>query len=104
MSNILGQAESMISMISLIAGLIYFAPILILFLILSIIPSFINEARFSSTRYSLARCWTSARRELDYLRYIGAHSETAKEVQLFGVADFIAERFRFLSHEYYNIQ
>jgi len=103
MSNILGQAESMISMISLIAGLIYFAPILILILILSIIPSFINEARFSSTRYSLARSWTSERREMDYLRYIGANSETAKEVKLFGLTDFIAERFRFLSHEYYHI-
>src|SRR5699024_4966120 len=58
MSSILGQAQSMISMVSLIAGLIYFAPILILILVLSIIPSFINEARFSSNRYSLARSWT----------------------------------------------
>ncbi len=103
MSNALGQAESLISMVSLIAGLVYFAPILILILILSIIPSFINEAKFSSTRYSLARSWTSERRELDYLRFIGANNQTAKEIKLFGLTDFIAERFSKLSSDYYLI-
>lgn len=103
MSNALGQAESLISMVSLIAGLIYFEPILILILILSIIPSFINEAKFSSTRYSLARSWTAERRELDYLRFIGANNQTAKEIKLFGLTDFIAERFKNLSNDYYLI-
>ncbi|MDN3724969.1 ABC transporter ATP-binding protein [Aequorivita sp. SDUM287046] len=103
MSNALGQAESLISMISLIVGLIYFEPILILILVLSIIPSFINEAKFSSTRYSLARSWTAERRELDYLRFIGANNQTAKEIKLFGLTDFIAERFKGLSNDYYLI-
>ncbi|AFL79856.1 ABC-type multidrug transport system, ATPase and permease component [Aequorivita sublithincola DSM 14238] len=103
MSNALGQAESLISMISLIAGLVYFEPILILILIVSIIPSFINEAKFSSTRYSLARSWTAERRELDYLRFIGANNQTAKEIKLFGLTDFIAERFKNLSTDYYLI-
>ena len=103
MTNALGQAESIISMVSLIAGLIYFEPILILILILSIIPSFINEAKFSSTRYSLARSWTAERRELDYLRFIGANNQTAKEIKLFGLTDFIAERFKNLSNDYYII-
>ncbi len=103
MSNALGQAESIISMVSLIAGLVYFEPILILILILSIIPSFINEAKFSSTRYSLARSWTAERRELDYLRFIGANNQTAKEIKLFGLTDFIADRFKNLSNDYYLI-
>lgn len=103
MSNVLGQAQTVISVISLIAGLVYFEPILIFILILSIIPSFINEAKFSNTRYSLARSWTSERRELDYLRFIGANNQTAKEIKLFGLTDFIADRFRILSHDYYVI-
>lgn len=103
MTNALGQAESIISIITLIAGLIYFEPILILILVLSIIPSFINEAKFSSTRYSLARSWTAERRELDYLRFIGANNQTAKEIKLFGLTDFIAERFKGLSNDYYLI-
>jgi ATP-binding cassette, subfamily B, bacterial len=69
MSNVLGQAQSAISIATLVAGLIYFEPYLIILLVLSIIPSFINEIRFSQQQYSLARSWTSERRELDYLRF-----------------------------------
>ena len=101
MSNVLGQAESLLSVGSLVAGLIYFEPWLLLLLLFSVIPSFINEIKYSSDRYSLARSWTSERRELDYLRYIGANDKTAKEVKLFGLTDFIATRFRNLAHRYY---
>tara|TARA_R110000851_G_scaffold124476_2_gene254812 strand:- start:47605 stop:49440 length:1836 start_codon:yes stop_codon:yes gene_type:complete len=103
MSNALSQGETIISMISLIAGLIYFEPILIVILFFSIIPSFINEIKYSSHRYSLARSWTSERRELDYLRYIGANNQTAKEIKLFGLTDFIATRFKKLSDDYYKL-
>jgi ATP-binding cassette subfamily B protein len=36
------------------------------------------------------------RRELDYLRYLGASDETAKEVKIFGLSDFITGRFKTL--------
>ncbi|WP_053976382.1 ABC transporter ATP-binding protein [Mangrovimonas xylaniphaga] len=103
MSNVLGQAQSAISIATLVAGLIYFEPYLIILLVLSIIPSFINEVRFSQQQYSLARSWTSERRELDYLRFIGANDKTAKEIKLFGLTDFIVDRFRNLSEEYYQL-
>ncbi|MDC6353074.1 MULTISPECIES: ABC transporter ATP-binding protein [Robiginitalea] len=103
MSNVLAQGEGLLSIISLIAGLIYFEPWLILLLILSIVPAFINELKFSSDRYSLARSWTSERRELDYLRYIGANNRTAQEVKLFGLTGFIAGRFRDMAAQYYRL-
>jgi len=103
MTNILTQIQSLIVVVSLIAGLIYFEPWLIVLLVISIIPSFINELNFSTQRYSIARSWTQERRELDYLRYIGANSNTAKEVKLFGLIDFISDRFRRLSDQYYKI-
>ena len=103
MSTTLNQIQSLIVIISLIAGLIYFEPWLILILLLSIIPAFINELKFSSSRYSIARSWTRERRELDYLRYIGANSTTAKEMKLFSLTDFIGERFKRLSDAYYLI-
>ncbi|CAH8284381.1 ATP-binding cassette subfamily B protein [Mariniflexile fucanivorans] len=103
MSNVLGQAQTAISIATLVAGLIYFEPYLIILLVLSIIPSFINEVRFSQQQYSLARSWTSERRELDYLRFIGANDKTAKEIKLFGLTDFIVNRFKNLSQEYYEL-
>lgn len=103
MSNVLGQAQTTISIITLVAGLIYFEPNLIILLVLSIIPSFINEVRFSQQQYSLARSWTAERRELDYLRYIGANDKTAKEIKLFGLTNFVVNRFRNLATKYFNL-
>lgn len=101
MSNALGEVQSLISIATLVAGLIYFEPYLIILLVLSIIPSFVNEIWFSQQQYSLARGWTAERRELDYLRFIGANNVTAKEIKLFGLTDFIVNRFKNLSEEYY---
>lgn len=103
LSNVLSQAQGTISIATLVAGLIYFEPYLIILLVLSIIPSFINEVRFSQQQYSLARSWTSERRELDYLRFIGANDKTAKEIKLFGLTDFVVNRFKNLSEEYFEL-
>ncbi len=103
MSNSLSQIQDMIAISSLIFGLIYFEPWLILLLIISIIPSFLNEYKFSSTQYSIARSWTSERRELDYIRFIGANDRTAKEVKLFGLTKYLADRFAYLSDLYYQM-
>ena len=65
------------------------------------IPAFVNENYFNRFGYSLARSWTPERRELDYLRYIGASDDTAKEIKSFGLGDFITGRFKKLAHSYY---
>ena len=102
MSNILTQGQDIIVIISLMAGVVAFEPWLIILLIVSIVPTIINEIKFSGTSYSLARSWTQERRELDYLRYAGASDVTAKEVKLFGLSDYLATRFQNLSNKYYK--
>lgn len=101
MSNVLTQGEDLIVIISLLAGVVAFEPWLIILLILSVVPTILNEIKFSGTGYSLARSWTQERRELDYLRYAGASDLTAKEVKLFGLTAYIADRFQKLSDIYY---
>lgn len=102
LSNILGQIQDIIVVITLVAGLIYFSPWLILFLVISVIPGFLNEIKFSNASYSLSRGWTAERRELDYLRYIGANDKTAKEIKLFNLSGYITNRFQILSWLYYE--
>lgn len=102
MSNILTQGQDIIVIASLLTGVVVFEPWLIILLVLSIIPTILNEIKFSGTSYSLARSWTQERRELDYLRYVGASDVTAKEVKLFGLSGYLAERFSVLSHQYYE--
>ncbi len=102
MSQVLTQAQDIITIMFFALGLIAFKPILILILIIAIIPSFLGETHFSEASYSLTRNWTPQRRELDYLRYIGASDETAKEVKIFGLQDFISKRFERLANQYYK--
>lgn len=101
MSQVLQQLQDMITVLTLGAGLVAFNPWLILILVVAVIPSFLGESHFNQRKYSLTRSWTPERRELDYLRYIGASDTTAKEVKIFGLSDFLARRFGELSHEYY---
>ena len=102
MSQVLTQFQDVITILSLVGGLVVFAPILIVLLVVAVIPSFISEAYFRRQGYSLTRSWTPERRELDYLRYIGASDQTAKEVKIFGLADFLSSRFEKLAHKYYE--
>ncbi len=102
MSQVLSQAQDLITIISLGAGLVAFNPWLILLLILAVIPAFVGENYFNQRSYSLTRSWTPERRELDYLRYIGASDTTAKEIKIFGLSDFLAQRFEDLSWNYYR--
>jgi ATP-binding cassette subfamily B protein len=101
MTQLLQQAQDAISIIFLAAGLAVFNGWLLLILCLAVIPVFFNETYFNQRTYSLTRNWTPQRRELDYLRVVGASNETAKEVKVFGLADFISERFEKLAHQYY---
>ncbi len=102
LSQILAQGQDIISMGLLLVGLITFNPWLIVLLLVSVVPSFIGELHFNAKSYSLQRGWTPQRRELDYYRFIGASDETAKEVKLFGLSDFIIDRFRNLSNRYFK--
>src|SRR5207247_396608 len=76
--------------------LIQFAWLLLL-LAIGVLPAFLGEAPFASLGYSLLFQWTPERRLLDYLRYMGASDESAKEVKLFGLSSFLVGRYSELS-------
>lgn len=101
MTQVLTQFQDIITIFFLGAGLVAFNPWLILILFVAVIPSFLGESYFNQQSYSLSLSWTPERRELDYLRYIGASDETAKEVKIFNLSNFIIERFKKLSHKYF---
>jgi len=101
MSMVLSQAQDLITVIFLAGGLIAFNPWLLVILVVAVIPSFVGESKFNQESYSLSRSWTPERREIDYLRYIGASNETAKEIKIFGLEDFISERFKTISDRYF---
>ncbi|MEJ7736486.1 MAG: ABC transporter ATP-binding protein [Chitinophagaceae bacterium] len=101
LSQVLSQVQDLTTMGFLAAGLMAFNPWLILLLLVAVVPAFLGESYFNDRSYALSRSQTPERRELDYLRYIGASDETAKEVKLFDLSHFLIDRFRKLSDKFY---
>jgi len=103
MAQSFAQLQDVIAMAFLAVGLIAFNPWLIVLLFVALVPAFLGEAHFNAKTYSFMRKWTPERRELDMLRYTGASDETAKEVKIFGLSQFLSDRYKKLSDEFYRI-
>ena len=102
MGQLFGQAQDVITIVTFSAGLVVYAPWLMALLLVALIPAFIGEAHFNARSYALAYSRTPERRELDYVRMTGASVETAKEVKIFGLNDFLIERYRRLAEDFYR--
>ena len=102
MSQLLGQAQDIVTIVSFAIGLLVYAPWLILLLLLALVPAFIGEMHFNAQSYAVNYQWTPERRELDYVRQTGASVQTAKEVKIFGLHGFLIERYRTLAEALYR--
>jgi ATP-binding cassette, subfamily B, bacterial len=94
LTQIFGQAQDVLTVLSLAAGLLAYAPWLIVLILLALLPAFVGEVHFNAQGYRLNYFRTPERRQLDYIRYLGSSVETAKEVKLYGLNTFLVERFR----------
>jgi ATP-binding cassette subfamily B protein len=101
MSQLFGQAQDIVTVVSFAAGLVVYAPWLIVLLLVALVPVFLGEMYFNAQSYSLQFVRTPERRELDYLRQTAASADTAKEVKIFGLNGFLIERYRKLAADFY---
>jgi ATP-binding cassette subfamily B protein len=100
--QLFSQAQDVVTVASFAAGLLVYAPWLIVLLAIALLPAFIGEAHFNAQSYSLNFARTPERRELDYIRQTGASAETAKEVKIFGLNGFLIERYRALAASFFD--
>ena len=102
LAQLLSMGQDLITLVSLSAALLIYSTWLLLLLAIAVIPSFLSEAHYASLQYSLLFRRTPERRQLDYLRYLGGSDRPAKEVQMFGLAPWLVERYRKVSDEFYE--
>jgi ATP-binding cassette subfamily B protein len=102
MSQVMGAVQDLVTLATLTSALVVFSPWLLLMLICAVLPAFLGETHFASLSYSLLYRWTPQRRELDYLRWLGATQESAKEVKIFGLGSYLTERYRRLADSFYD--
>jgi ATP-binding cassette subfamily B protein len=99
---LLASIQDAITLVTLAAALAVYVPWLLALLVVAVVPSLLGETHFASLGYSLLYSWTPERRQLDYLRYIGASDISAKELKLFGLSDFLVDRYDRLSWDFYD--
>jgi ATP-binding cassette subfamily B protein len=102
MGQLFSQAQDLVTVASFAAGLLVYAPWLIVLLLVALVPAFLGEAHFNARTYTLDFGRTPERRELDYVRQTAASVETAKEVKIFGLNGFLIERYKRLAAAFYE--
>jgi ATP-binding cassette subfamily B protein len=102
LATLAGMAQQAVTLLSLISAVIFFYPWLLLLLIVATIPVFLGETRFAMLNYSMLYRYTAERRELDYLRFLGASNQSAKEVKIFGLGNYLAQRSGALFERFYH--
>ena len=102
LSSLLNLGQDFVSLATLSGALILFSPWLMLLLVAAVLPAFLGETHFSSLAYSMLYRWTPQRRELDYLRLLGASNTSAKEAKIFGLGGYLARRYETISDRFYT--
>ena len=102
LTQLLSVGQDALTLLSLGAAVFVYGPWLLALLVASVLPSFLGETHFTSLEYSLLYRLTPERRRLDYLRFLSASDKTAKEVQMFGLARWLVQRYRMLARRFYE--
>ena len=93
--------QQVITTATLAASILLFSPWLLLVLIACVIPAFLGESHFAFLGYAQAFRQTPVKRQIDYLRFLGASKDSAKELKLFGLSRYLTDRFKKLSDDIY---
>ncbi len=101
LAGLAAMGQQLVTLLSLLSAVIFFYPWLLLLLLAATVPVFLGETRFAMLNYSMLFRYTPERRELDYLRYLGASNESAKEVKIFGLGAYLVDRSRTLFERFY---
>ena len=102
MAQLLAQAQALVTVASFAAGLLLYAPWLIVLLLVALLPVFLGEQHFNARAYTMDFGRTPERRELDYVRQTAASVETAKEVKIFGLNRWLIDHYRRLADAFYT--
>ena len=94
--------QQIIATLALAVGIFVFMPWLLVLLLVCVVPAFLGESHFAFLGYSLAFRQTPVKREMDYLRYLAVSKEGAKELKVFGLHNYLTDRFSKLADRIFS--
>ena len=103
-SGTFGLLQTAITFVSMIALLLGVSPLLAIIALVSPIPAFVADTRYSWWGYRIARWNSRLLRRMNYLVQLVTTDTYAKEVKLFGLGRYFIRRYELLSDTYYERQ
>jgi ATP-binding cassette, subfamily B, bacterial len=94
--------RSTLTLSAYVVLLLAFSPWIVVLLLVTTIPAFISEAKFSSESFRL-RNWRSPKtRELSYLEFLIVNDQHAKELRLFGLGSWLLSRYHRIAETFHH--
>jgi ATP-binding cassette subfamily B protein len=84
------------------ALLLRFSGLAVLGLVLAAVPATVSEMRFSHAAFRLRNWRSPESRKLNYLEYVLANDDHAKEVKLFGLGPSLLQRYKSMGESFYS--
>lgn len=94
--------QNMITLISFAALMLRFSPWLVLILLVTSIPSFIAETRFSEQGFRLLTRRAPETRQINYLARLLTEDSAAKEIKLFNLGNTLLARYMTLFDKFFR--
>jgi len=94
--------RSALTLAGYVALLTRFSMLMVVALLAATVPAFVSEAKFSGAAFRLRNWRSPDARRLNYLEYVLANDEHAKEVKLFGLGPMLLARYRRLAETFFG--
>jgi ATP-binding cassette subfamily B protein len=101
LASLANMGRQMITFSTMMFAVAAFSPWLLALLAVSTVPVFIGETKFALLNYSLLFRQIPIKRELEYIRYLGASLQSAKELKIFGLGNYLERRFKSIFESFY---
>ena len=93
--------QNAITLAGYVALLVRWSGLAVIGLVAAAVPATLVEMKYSTTAFRLRNWRSPDSRRLNYLEYVVANDQHAKEVKLFGLGPLLLGRYRELSERFY---
>ncbi len=101
-SQLFAVVQNIVGLMGFAALLVGFSGWAVLGLLVAAIPATVAEMRFSTSAFRLRNWRAPETRRMNYLEYVLANDDHAKEIKLFGLGPTLFQRYRSLGERFYR--
>ncbi len=101
-NTVFNAIQQVLTLISFVASLLWFSPLIALILFGATIPAFLAQTHFSRLRFRLLTWRAPEFRRMQYLEHLLTVDTAVKEVKLFALGEPLLQRHQALFHHFFH--